>query len=66
MTHHTDALLHARDLQAEGAHSRLARLATCCRPSALRRGAVAAVAAFRSWLRHGQLHTEQACRPWPV
>ena len=51
----TTALMkvHRTDLVHEAASSRLARVATGCRPSALRRQAGGLV----EWLRHGQLGT---------
>lgn len=48
---------HVRDLQAQAGLSRLRRLADCCRPSALRRTAAAAV----RWLRRGQLGPGYVC-----
>lgn len=45
--------VHRSDLVREAASHRLARIATCCRPSALRRQAAGLV----DWLRHGQLGT---------
>ena len=42
---------HVRALQSQAGLARLQRLADCCRPSALRRTAAAAV----QWLRKGQL-----------
>jgi hypothetical protein len=49
------ALVHAHrlDLAREANASRLVRLASCCKPSALR----ANTEALLSWLRHGQLGT---------
>jgi hypothetical protein len=51
----TTALMkvHRTDLVHEAASSRLARVATSCQPSALRRQAAGLV----EWLRHGQLGT---------
>jgi hypothetical protein len=47
------ARAHRLDLAREACAYRLARLATCCQPSALR----ARTEKLVSWLRHGQLGT---------
>ena len=44
---------HRLDLAREATSTRLARIVTCCKPSALRVKAEALV----SWLRHGQVGT---------
>jgi hypothetical protein len=44
---------HRLDLAREAGASRLARIASCCRPSALRARAEHLV----SWFRHGQIGT---------
>lgn len=48
---------HVRALRAQARLDRLQRLAACCRPSALRRTAAAAV----RWLRKGQLGPGYVC-----
>jgi hypothetical protein len=48
---------HVLALEIEACRSRLAELAACCRPSALRRSAEAVV----HWLRKGQLGPGYTC-----
>ena len=60
------ALAHVRDLHAEASAGRLARLATCCRPSALRAGLVRAREAVTAFFRHGQLQVARPCCDWPA
>jgi hypothetical protein len=49
------AAQRARELQADAARDRLGRLATCCRPPALRTRVVRAWTSSVAWLRRCQL-----------